>query len=370
MEESQEAAGGSKMAATATARTATARPNSPFPELSQPHPTILRDGGTPGSPSRMESDTPVGDPLTAAAPVTLLSEVRALLQALPTRTELTGQLSHMEERHGKDMADLKSAVAAITTSISSLESRHTELDKAITAVAPRVDAHEAVLRDLITHVDDLENRGRRNNVKVRGLPEDIGPERLVDTVRSIFNQYLGDPEGTHIELDRTHRVAGLRSQDRNRPRDILCRVHYYQQKEALLQRAWELGPLDYHGAEVTLLPDLSRRTLAMRRLLRPLLDASYRWGYPFHLIVRRGGISCIVRTPGDLPEVFKLLDIPDLPISDWTTPILPMPAARPAPGRRSPPAEQRRSRSPRREDPRPTPLPQRFPTVRGRPAED
>ncbi|XP_069805813.1 apoptosis-resistant E3 ubiquitin protein ligase 1 [Dendropsophus ebraccatus] len=192
-------------------------------------------------------------------------------------------------------------------------------------------SHAWMLRMLRTdtHIDDLENRGRRNNVKIRGLPEDVGPDQLVKEVRMIFNRYLGDPDDTHIELDRTHRVAGPRSQDRNRPRDVLCRVHYYQQKEALMQRAWELGPIDYAGVEVSLLPDLSSCTLAMRRLLRPLLSAikdqgaSFRWGYPFHLIIRHSGTTCIVRSPEDLPEALSLLGLSSLSIPNWTAPVLP-----------------------------------------------
>ncbi|XP_018407835.1 PREDICTED: uncharacterized protein C16orf59 homolog [Nanorana parkeri] len=63
------------------------------------------------------------------------------------------------------------------------------------------------------------------------------------------------------------------------------------QKEEIIRQAWRHGSSDFDGATIRIMPDLSRHTLRMRRLVRPLLDqirsasATYRWGHPFHLII-------------------------------------------------------------------------------------
>lgn len=44
--------------------------------------------------------------------------------------------------------------------------------------------------DLHSHLEDLDNRGRRHSVRIRGLPEGVGPGELERTVVHIFNDLL------------------------------------------------------------------------------------------------------------------------------------------------------------------------------------
>lgn len=82
-------------------------------------------------------------------------------------------------------------------------------------------------------------------------------------------------------------------------------------KEEILQQAWLVGVLEFDGAAVHLLPDFSRKTLLMRKTLKPLLEQlgelglTYKWGHPFHLIVRKGNntfpATSLLQTPRLLP---------------------------------------------------------------------
>lgn len=89
--------------------------------------------------------------------------------------------------------------------------------------------------------------------------------------------------------------------------------------------AWEKGPLEYEGAEITFYQDLPRKILLMRRVLKPILEAAkekkalYKWGYPFALTIRLNGKSVILKTQAQLPEVFELLDMQKIDIQDWTS---------------------------------------------------
>lgn len=66
--------------------------------------------------------------------------------------------------------------------------------------------HRMLLRDMQRHVEDLNNRGSRNNNRIRGLPESEGPEDLHTTLQTLFNDLLGDPPHKPIEMDRAHRA--------------------------------------------------------------------------------------------------------------------------------------------------------------------
>lgn len=106
----------------------------------------------------------------------------------------------------------------------------------------------------------MGDRSRRNNLRLRGIPEATGPEDLVETVTAIFHKLLDSPPPS-LEIDRVHRTLGPKSTDPSRPCDVLCRLHRYAKKEVILRRAWELGDLDFDGANIQILPDLSRATL-------------------------------------------------------------------------------------------------------------
>lgn len=78
----------------------------------------------------------------------------------------------------------------------------------------------------------LEDRSRRNNLGLMGLPEATGTEDLQVTVSAIFRMVLKSPQLT-VEMDRVHRALGPRSNDPERPRDVICCLHCYPQKQLM-----------------------------------------------------------------------------------------------------------------------------------------
>lgn len=155
------------------------------------------------------------------------------------------------------------------------------------------------------HLEELEDRSRRNNLRLRSIPETIGPEGLEATVIALFHKVLKTPP-LSLELDRVHRIPGPRSSDLDRPRDVLCRLYSYQQKEIILRKAWEHGDAEIEGRSVKILPDISRATLQRRAILRPILDlakrhdCTYRWGYPLTFTFRKAQASLFYVPPWTL----------------------------------------------------------------------
>lgn len=104
----------------------------------------------------------------------------------------------------------------------------------------------------------------------------------------------------------------------------------------ILRKAWEHGAVEFDGATIKLLPDLSRATLQRRAMLRPLLDlarrqdCTYRWGYPLAVSFRKTNASFMLRTPADLPALFAFLGVEPIQVPNWLT-ILPRTSGRPGP---------------------------------------
>lgn len=125
--------------------------------------------------------------------------------------------------------------------------------------------------------------------------------------------------------------------------------------------------MDFDGATVKILPDLSRATLHRRALLRPVLNmarqlgATYRWGFPLSVTFRREQRSPTLCMPGDLPAFFLFMDLKPIPVPNWLQ-LLPQLTNRPgsaAPWRNAQPRPRRAEQRSRRLSPvgpRPTVL--------------
>lgn len=127
------------------------------------------------------------------------------------------------------------------------------------------------------------------------------PEDLAETATAIFHRLLEDPS-PNLEIDWIHRTLGPKSTDPARPRDVLCRLHRYAQKETLLRKAWDRGDIEFDGAHIQILLDLSRATLQRRAMLKAVLEVArrqeytYRWGYPLAVSFRSERASFTLRS--------------------------------------------------------------------------
>lgn len=81
--------------------------------------------------------------------------------------------------------------------------------------------HSQHMIDMNRQIEDLDNRRRRHNIRVRGIPESITPEQIRPALSSIFNGLLDRPKASPIEYDRAHRALRPRVPDNNPPRDII-----------------------------------------------------------------------------------------------------------------------------------------------------
>ncbi|XP_040272583.1 uncharacterized protein LOC120988885 [Bufo bufo] len=179
------------------------------------------------------------------------------------------------------------------------------------------------ISQLLSHLDDIDNRHRRNNLRIRGVSELVQSSDLELTVQVLFHSLLKGDESSPIEMDRVHRALGPKSANPSRPRNIVCRVHFYKVKEAILKAARQADKVEVDGFQVQIMPDLSRRTLQLRRAVRPILtllknrDIQYRWGFPFQLHARRDGKLAIFRDLGDLPKFLETFSLPSVSLPDW-----------------------------------------------------
>ncbi|OCT74389.1 hypothetical protein XELAEV_18033364mg [Xenopus laevis] len=142
-------------------------------------------------------------------------------------------------------------------------------------------------KDLQDRVEDSENRTRRNNIWIRGLPESM--QDLHTEIPFLLSALVPDLSPGQLILDRVHKALGPKQQG-GPPKDIIAKVHYYKVKEAIMSTSRAAPNLDYKCHKYTLYTDLTSLTIQRHKQMKPITAAlishriKYRWGYPFKLL--------------------------------------------------------------------------------------
>lgn len=280
------------------------------------------------------------------------------LRRLPTKEDFQSLVAEVKETCKKEITAIRQDLKHVADRVETLEGDHDETRQYVSQLQTHISAQEKLLYDTRLHLEDLDNRGRRNNIRVRGLKEADTTEDLPAALESIFNILLDKPSDHKIVLDRAHRA--LRPKP---PRDIICRVHDFGLKEQIMTAARARREIHFADSAIQLFPDLAWVTLQRRRHLRPLIsllrarNIPYRWGFPFSLTATLNGKSAVLRCPADLPAFCSHLDVDQPPLPDWELSLTPT-APKPAWHR----VHHKRRRPPSQGSPRSTPG-QRSPAI-------
>uniref|UniRef100_A0A1B8Y4F1 Uncharacterized protein n=1 Tax=Xenopus tropicalis TaxID=8364 RepID=A0A1B8Y4F1_XENTR len=213
-------------------------------------------------------------------------------------------------------AALTTAVTeAVSTAVKELQNEITEIgnrtDK-LESIADNIilrqsslEEENALLKDELQQItnmcEDLENRSRRQNLRVRGVPEDITPQDIPNFLSGLFTTLCPDIPPDQWKFDRGHRSLGLKPPLTKPPRDIIMCLHYFEQKELILTKVFT--EIIYLNHKVQVYADLSPITLGKRRELKPItqrlrdMKIPYHWGYPFKLIAQQHGQTYILQNP-------------------------------------------------------------------------
>lgn len=180
-------------------------------------------------------------------------------------------------------------IKAVASRLEHVEAAAMTHGAAIQQVQKVTSVHAQHLIEMHRHKEDLDNRGRRRNLRVRGIPESVEGPQLQSTIWAIFNTLLGRPPDAPVEIERCHRALRPSGRDTDPPRDAVCCLVNFTQKEEILRLARDQDHLVHEDACIQLFQDLSAITLQHRRDLRPFLQTlrdrriPYRWKFPFCL---------------------------------------------------------------------------------------
>lgn len=189
-----------------------------------------------------------------------------------------------------------------------------EISMASCKLCAVLDGHEKEIEDLQTlpkeKQEDAENRARRGNLRIRGLPESITD--LQGTITAFFQELAPDIPVECLKFDHIHRELFSLTPFSN-PRDVIIKFHFYCTKVRLSQAAYAKSELLFGNHRLQLFNDIAPSTIAKRKKLKPYLQilqshgVQYRWGFPFKLLFSVQSQQFQVSTTSDLRKCFQEL---------------------------------------------------------------
>ena len=235
---------------------------------------------------RMEDD---GQAVAAHAATTVQPTLADILQAV---NKCTASVDTIKEQFGllrQDMQKIRERTTAV-------ESRVSEVEDQMHPMAQDTRAALQMARDAYDRVEDMENRLRRNNVRIVGLPERVEGKDPTTFVESWLLELFGkNALSPFFAVERAHRVPSRPPQQGGPPRSILAKLLHYRDREAVLRQARERANIQHNGVRVSFYPDFSQEVQRRRakftdvkRRLRNL-QLPYAMLYPAKLrVVVRG----------------------------------------------------------------------------------
>ncbi|KAJ1201964.1 hypothetical protein NDU88_005768 [Pleurodeles waltl] len=197
---------------------------------------------------------------------------------------------------------MRSDIAGFQSRVTGLEHRMGSLETQINMSQER----EQDLLHLRSKLTDMEDRSRRDNICVLGIPENEEGSDMQAFLASTL------PKMTLLDFDpplvfqRAHRIGPRRSDDSLRPRPIIACLLRHNQTRQILQAARNHGPFRIDQHEIRITAEYSKETnerrkafLALRPRLRKL-EIKYGLFEPARMWITKTGVSKDFYNPDEL----------------------------------------------------------------------
>ena len=198
--------------------------------------------------------------------------------------------------------DMRKTVERVTT----LEERMSTVEDTLYPFENELRGIQEKTKQQAAKTDVIENRLRRNNVRMIGLPERSEGPNTIAFMEGWLKEIFGPATfSSFFSIERAHRVPFKPPQEGERPRPLLFKFFYYGDKVTLLQKARGMGDIMYNGARISFCPnfspDLQKRRAEFMPIKRTLQQHKvvYALQYPARLRVTALGRTFFFNSPAE-----------------------------------------------------------------------
>lgn len=221
---------------------------------------------------------------------------------------------------------IQSELKAVSVRVTEAEDRISTNQDDVASLKTQSNTMKAAIEELVAKVDDLENRARRSNLRLVGLPEKEEGSDMCAFLERWIPEVLGAQNFPRpVLIERAHRIGGAGVNDAEtggrfgvRPRVIIMKFLNYADRSRVMKAARSKGEILYDNQRVMFFPDVSadlvrRRKVfdAVKKELASLSIPTLRYGiiHPAKLLVTVKGKRHIFDTAAGAKDfVHRLKD--------------------------------------------------------------
>ena len=178
---------------------------------------------------------------------------------------------------------LETSVGGLSAQLTKLEKRVVDAEERITITEETTAAHGKAIgyllqreAELVERCEDLQNRARRQNLRLYQVPEGSEGRDMVAFIKKLLPTVLTDLllKEDDIRIDRAHRALMPKPKENDPPRSIVIRFADYTVKEQILQQAWKQRTVKMGERQIYFdndySPELQRKRAQVRYIVKQL----------------------------------------------------------------------------------------------------
>lgn len=260
------------------------------------------------------------DKANASPPAAASNE--ATLEDVPEHVpnaDILSALRSMQSDFSKKFDDVMSGICGIKADLQSQSIRITEAEERIGRAEDNLESMHSVMKTLQekcarleTKVEDQENRARRNNLRLIGLPEKAEGRDMCAFLEGWLPKALGaDTFPTPPVVERAHRIGRPSAGRDPKPRTVIMKFLNCRDKENAMRAARAKKSVLFENHSIRIYPDHSAETHRQQRLFDPvkrqLQSMGLRYGllYPATMVVTYNGQQHFFKTVLDAEAFVK-----------------------------------------------------------------
>ena len=164
-----------------------------------------------------------------------------------------------------DMGLLRDDHRKLTERVASTEKEITGMSPELKLLRSQMNEVENKVRVLEGRAEDAENRSRRNNIRLIGVPENTEKGNMIHFLEAWLREVVA-PEGLspHYALERAHRIPARSPVAGAPPRPIIAKLLHYRDRDHILAQARMRGDLTIGNSKIMIFPDFTREVQRKR----------------------------------------------------------------------------------------------------------
>uniref|UniRef100_A0A8B9GUN5 L1 transposable element RRM domain-containing protein n=1 Tax=Astyanax mexicanus TaxID=7994 RepID=A0A8B9GUN5_ASTMX len=170
------------------------------------------------------------------------------------------------------------------------------------------------LNKLRAKLAELEDRSRRNNLRLVGLPEGLEGDDAIGFIQKHLPVWIPSLAGRAFEIERAHRVYSGASNTAFKPGSLIFKLLRYNDRQLNLAAYRKAGsPLVHAQAKLLLFADYSKATAVKQKVFAPHVASLRQRGadtfllYPARLKVRHSDEPHVFSDPQEVQSFLQKL---------------------------------------------------------------